>query len=388
MVLGTRLSAQQSPIKDFISNYYEQLNNLGDVSLSMAERRLFRAEILNSYFMFDGSLVWNDLRPRGSEYVKPAEYLDNIVTDFPKGVTFNFTDLQISPLEAEGANLKGVIRLKSFVRPQGGSPVMQELQFVVLITEFSANTLSARIKSVDRGSQTPIRLPAVIAMLEKNMLYVAGGSYRMGCTAEQQGSCENDEKPVHEVTLSGFYINKYEVTQAEWRAVMGNSPSYFGNCDQCPVESVNWSDVQEFIWKLNSQTGKSYRLPTEAEWEYAARGGKSSQGYKYSGSDNLEEIGVYDSGSERKTYVVGQQRANELGLYDMSGNVWEWCSDWYGAYGSERVVNPGGPPSGSSRVHRGGLDDDLRVSRVSYRLGDDPTHRHSYLGFRLARSSQ
>ncbi len=230
----------------------------------------------------------------------------------------------------------------------------------------------------------------IIASLEDNMVYVEGGSFRMGCTGEQGGDCDDYERPVHEVTLSGYYIGKYEVTQAEWRAVMGADPEKlaFPGCDQCPVERVSWDDVQEFIKKLNSLTGKQYRLPTEAEWEYAARGGKNSSSYKYAGSNNLDEVGWYDDNSDVKTHPVGQKRSNELGLYDMSGNVWEWCSDWKGGYIGISQTNPRGPSSGYFRVRRGGgWNGYARLCRVSYRFSNAPAFRGRNLGFRLARSS-
>ena len=140
-----------------------------------------------------------------------------------------------------------------------------------------------------------------------------------------------DESPVHSVTLSSYYMGETEVTQALWKAVMGNNPSRFKG-DNLPVENVSWNDCQEFIRKLKQKTGKNFRLPTEAEWEYAARGGKKSNGYKYSGSNNIGSVAWYDDNSSNQIHAVKGKRLNELGLYDMSGNVWEWCSDWYGQY--------------------------------------------------------
>ena len=219
------------------------------------------------------------------------------------------------------------------------------------------------------------------------MVYVSGGTFMMGGTSEQGSEAYGDESPVHEVQLSGYYIGKYEVTQALWESVMGTNPSRFKGPD-LPVENVNWGDVQEFIRKLNAMTGMSYRLPTEAEWEYAARGGNKSRGYKYSGSNDIGTVAWYRDNSGSKTHPVGTKAANELGLYDMCGNVNEWCSDWHGAYSSGSQANPGGPSEGSARVHRGGgWSNDARICRVSYRGFYLPDYRIYVSGFRLAASS-
>ncbi|MDR0824678.1 MAG: formylglycine-generating enzyme family protein [Prevotella sp.] len=218
-----------------------------------------------------------------------------------------------------------------------------------------------------------------------NMVYVAGGTFTMGCTDEQGDDCYPNETPAHQVTLSPYYIGKYEVTQKQWRDVMGTNSSCFED-DNLPVESVNWDDVQGFIEKLNQKTGKNYRLPTEAEWEYAARGGNQSQGYKYSGGDTVSEVAWYDDNlGDDTSYPVGTKQANELGIYDMSGNVAEWCSDWYGDYNNSSQTNPQGAASGSDRVSRGGgwlLC--AWNARVSYREGYSPDSQLVYLGFRLA----
>ncbi|MBQ8608093.1 MAG: SUMF1/EgtB/PvdO family nonheme iron enzyme, partial [Bacteroidaceae bacterium] len=170
------------------------------------------------------------------------------------------------------------------------------------------------------------------------MVRVEGGTFRMGATSEQVNPY-NDEKPVHSVTLSSYSIGQTEVTQALWKAVMGSNPSRFRG-DNLPVERVSWNDCRTFIRKLNALTGRTFRLPTEAEWEFAARGGNQSQGYQYSGSNNLGSVAWYDSNSGDKTHPVATKSANELGLYDMSGNVWEWCQDWYGSYSSSSQTNP------------------------------------------------
>ncbi|OPZ97874.1 MAG: Serine/threonine-protein kinase pkn1 [Bacteroidetes bacterium ADurb.Bin408] len=215
------------------------------------------------------------------------------------------------------------------------------------------------------------------------MVLVQGGTFTMGCTSEQGSDCDNDEKPSHRVTVSSFYMSKYEITQKQWMEIMGSNPSYFKG-DNLPVENVSWNDVQEFIAKLNEKTGRQYRLPTEAEWEYAARGGNKSKGYKYSGSNTLSNVAWYGDNSGNTTHPVGSKMPNELGLYDMSGNVWEWCGDWDGAYGSSAQTNPTGPPSGSDRVDRGGSwHSYARYCRVSNRGNGNPGYRYYGIGFRL-----
>ena len=226
----------------------------------------------------------------------------------------------------------------------------------------------------------------VVNAMIANMVYVQGGTFMMSATSEQGSDAESDEKPAHRVTLSGFYIGKYEVTQREWRAVMGSNPSYYKE-DNGPVTDVSWNICQEFLRRLNSLTGKNFRLPTEAEWEYAARGGNRSRGYKYSGSDNLGEVAWYDGNSGGGIRDVGTKRPNELGIYDMSGNVWEWCQDWYGSYSNLSQTNPTGPSSGSYRVNRGGgWDDDAWFCRSSDRGINLPDHSDDILGLRLALS--
>ncbi len=233
---------------------------------------------------------------------------------------------------------------------------------------------------------------AVLTKLYSNMVLVPGGTFTMGCTSEQGDNCDDDENPSHTVNLSSYYIGKYEVTQAQWRAVMGTSPSNNSNCDDCPVEQVSYTDVNNFIRKLNAKTGKSYRLPTEAEWEFAARGGNKSKGYKYSGSNTLSSVAWYNDNSGGETHIVGTKQKNELRLYDMSGNVWEWCSDWYGKtyYSSSSYSNPTGAGSSSShRVDRGGSwRYYARGCRVAARGSHSPSYSYYYLGFRLALRSK
>lgn len=220
------------------------------------------------------------------------------------------------------------------------------------------------------------------------MVKVEGGTFTMGATSEQGSDANYNEKPTHLVTLSDYYIGKYEVTQELWQAVMGNNPSSFkGNTK--PVENVSWDNCQSFISKLNSLLssqlgGKRFALPTEAQWEYAARGGKKSLGYKYSGSNTIDNVAWYYDNSGFTTHTVGTKSPNELGLYDMSGNVYEWCQDRYDRYSSSSQTNPVGPSSGSNRVQRGGSwFIDASYCRVSDRSYSAPSIRDGSLGFRV-----
>ena len=213
------------------------------------------------------------------------------------------------------------------------------------------------------------------------MIRVEGGTFQMGST-----SGESDEKPVHEVTVSSFLIGETEVTQELWEAVMGSNPSYLKGSKR-PVEQVSWDDCQTFITKLNELTGKTFRLPTEAEWEYAARGGNKSKGYTYSGSNTIDDVAWYYGNSGNTTHDVATKSPNELGIYDMSGNVYEWCQDWMSSYESSSQTNPTGPSSGSGRVYRGGSwYGSARDCRVSYRDDCGPASTLALvLGLRLAR---
>ena len=230
--------------------------------------------------------------------------------------------------------------------------------------------------------------------INMKMVYVQGGSYNMGCTGEQGGDCDADEKTVRYVTVSDFYIGQFEITQAQWQAVMGTSvyqqqskaggSSTYGTGNDYPMYYVSWEEAKEFCRRLSQQTGKTYRLPTEAEWEYAARGGKKTQNTKYAGGYSLDYVGWYTSNSGGKAHAVGTKNANELGIYDMSGNVWEWCEDWYGDYRSYDTDNPTGASSGSDRVLRGGSwYGSATGCRVAARNGGSPGCRADDLGFRV-----
>ena len=243
-----------------------------------------------------------------------------------------------------------------------------------------AKTKPAPRRNSTSHSGSTVSLSAELNKLINNMVYVSGGTFIMG------GDESSDQTPTHSVTLSSYYICKYEVTQALWRAVMGSNPSKFKG-DNLPVEQVSWNDCQTFINRLNSYTGRNFRLPTEAEWEFAARGGNYSRHYKYSGSNYISDVAWYCDNSGNRTHPVGTKQANELGLYDMSGNVWEWCSDWYGSYSSYSQSNPTGATSGFGRVERGGNWCGLaRYCCSSHRSYYAPGNSFDDLGLRLVLS--
>ena len=217
-----------------------------------------------------------------------------------------------------------------------------------------------------------------IGNIKYPMIEVQGGTFEMG----DGGILSNKRR--HTVTLDGYHMGAYPVTQELWEAVMGNNPSNFPGPKR-PVDKVSWVDCQDFIRKLNELTGQDFRLPTEAEWEYAAKGGGKGRSSRYSGSDFLDEVGWYDDNSRNQTHDVGLKRPNELGLYDMSGNVWEWCSDRYGPYGRESQRNPQGADDGHNRVLRGGSWYSLGWHcDVHCRDEHSPGHSRDNMGFRLA----
>ncbi len=230
--------------------------------------------------------------------------------------------------------------------------------------------------------------------INMKMIWVEGGDFLMGCTSEQS-DCSSDEQNVRRVTVDGFYIGMLEVTQSQWEKVVGTSiyqqkskadaSSTYGVGPDYPMYYVSWDEAMEFCRLLSNKTGRTYTLPTEAQWEYAARGGNKNEGAKYAGSNMIDAVAWYTDNSGSSTHIVGSKRANALGIYDMSGNVWEWCKDWYAnSYVSYDTNNPVGPSSGSSRVNRGGSwNYSASNCRVAYRNGNSPGYRTYNLGFRV-----
>ena len=249
--------------------------------------------------------------------------------------------------------------------------------FTLLFVFWAGLTLSA---------QTVVKKTINVNDLSFKMVQVQGGRFNMGGTAEQDPiHVEDDEWPIHVVTLSDYYIGETEVTQALWQEIMGDNPSGFTGDLNCPVERVMWIECQTFVEKLSEKTGIAFRLPTEAEWEFAARGGIYSHTYRYSGSDNIADVAWYGANSGEETHPVAQLQPNELGIYDMSGNVDEWCQDWWGNYDMQYQEDPTGPDDGENRVRRGGdWGGSTKGPRVSYRNYELPNIKWNYIGLRLA----
>ena len=232
-------------------------------------------------------------------------------------------------------------------------------------------------------------------LLDIEVVYVEGGEFEMGATDEQGEDAENNEKPVRTIKLNSYSIGKYEITQAQWKAVMGTTvkdlqknaawdDGIVGEGNNYPIYYVSWDDAQEFCKRLSEKTGKNYVLPTEAQWEYAARGGNKSNHTKYAGSNDPEEVAWHVNNCDLTTHPVGDKKPNELGIYDMSGNVWEWCSDWFSRYNADDTDNPQGPASGAGRVARGGSWYHPAVnSRVAARNGGAADTRFSMMGLRV-----
>lgn len=248
--------------------------------------------------------------------------------------------------------------------------------------------------SPDRGLLNKPKESFTVMGVTFTMVHVEGGTFTMGETKEQGYSIDGLNRPIHKVTVSSFYLCNYPVTQELWQAVMGSNPSHFRGEVKHPVESVTWGDCQDFIKRLNALTGKAFRLPTEAEWEFAARGGNKSKGYRFAGSDSCDDVAWYVGNSGEKAWYgqknkgtkpVGLKMPNELGLFDMSGNVYEWCQDWYDDYSPKEQNNPTGPKEGEFKIYRGGSwKSEKFLCKNSSRQSDFPSRFDYIIGFRLA----
>ncbi|MCK6690917.1 MAG: formylglycine-generating enzyme family protein [Thermoanaerobaculia bacterium] len=359
------------------------------------------------------------LREKGKALVQQKKY-DEAIAAFRNAKACK-TDKPANGDSEMDALIKDAVNRKPKPAPSGPTDTQKKADDALYKVAKAANTIAAyqaylnecqlcshagparaairRLKKPGTAGTTSTP-PAVRCDGCPEMVFVQGGRFTMGCqSSARDGECYDYEKPPHEVTVRDFYIGKYEVTQAEWRAVMGSDPPdlYNKGCDRCPVENVSWDDAQEFIRRLNARTGKKFRLPTEAEWEYAARGGNQSRGYLYSGSNNIGEVAWYQDnyqngstfGAQKTTRPAGTRKANELGIHDMSGNVWEWVEDdWHDNYQGAPTDGRAWVDRGSrggARVYRGGLWSVIaRYCRAASRYSCTPAYRYGNHGFRLA----
>ncbi len=266
-------------------------------------------------------------------------------------------------------------------RPQNIDEFLALLEPTTQKTEVT-NSTSSHKSCTTRTAEDGSRI-VTINEVSFSMKPVEGGKFFMGGTSEQINA-DPDEYPIHEVELSSFFMSETPITQELYATVMGTNPSRFNTNPQHPVENVTWHDCHRFIKKLNEITGFKFRLPTEAEWEFAARGGRKTQHFQYAGSANVHEVAWFERNSDTSTHPVKSKLPNELGIYDLSGNVWEWCFDWKGDYTAMEQTNPEGPEEGTERINRGGAwFSSERTCRLSNRNANLPNHKNMMLGFRI-----
>lgn len=447
-------------VKSFLKDYEAVLNNLSDPEHSLNERKLFREDILDIYFIRGETMVFNHLNEEGSRILKGKEYLENLTLDYDlrirhelvvdenmdfdiKSSTFTVPVTHIMQTDdwTKTSHLQYIIKWYSDRRPdiisilsgeedwvnrkeatafaeaegkhtvdsyqsylnaypngefseearEAISALQEEKAWVEAGEENTAIAYQHYIDTYPEGNYVSIakekikelqeiarynRLPASIKDLVDNMITVEEGSFTMGCTSEQD-LCFEDELDLKTVKVDSFLIGIHEVTQAQWKAIMGNAPGYFEGCEDCPVEQVSWNEVQEFIRRLNELTGDTYRLPTEEEWEYAARGGNKSKNYRYAGGNDIMQVALF-AGNSLYQLSTATKQPNELGIHDMSGSVYEWCRDDYmGLQNRDTEL----------KVIRGGAwNSDKRYCRVSNRFWMAPDSKMDNIGFRLVRN--
>lgn len=376
-LMGIQINAQELSIKSFVEN-------TKDLSASTNPRNdkngtpcaLVKVRIAAQGVKFEGYVI-GDVEYKTSEYLvymaKGSKRLTIKLEGYlPLDITFS--DFGTNTLESKMTYLLTISK-----EPMTNNMVQSLPETKLEVSSKEAESLVFSVSGISF-----------------KMIYVAGGSFIMGAESSDN-EARDDEKPRHKVVVSDFYLGSCEVTQALWRAVMGSEvsnnggwQSELGRGNKYPVYKVTWNECIVFIDKLNSLLsgqlhGKKFCLPTEAEWEYAARGGNKSKGYKYCGSNNLNSIAWYSDNSNKKAHQVGQKLPNELGLYDMLGNVWEWCSDWKEYYSNTQQFDPKGPANGSEKIFRGGsCNYQSRFCRISRRSGFSPESIPGFIGLRLA----
>ena len=362
-------------------------------------------DILADQYLLEATKALENGDPQGA--LRAFGRIEALDTEPPLEFLFFYGKLLVENSTALEDLLKGQSLLKQFVLniEKDSEHYTQTLELLLVVGTKLEKSEAERRAEAERQARARAQFPQLF--LHEQMVHVQGGTFTMGCTPEQGGPCDENKNPPHQVRVSNFEIGKYEVTQALWEAVMGENPSYFKGCPLCPVEQVSWYDTQEFIQKLNAELdvrGGKYRLPTEAEWEYAARGNLHNPAYKYAEGDELDLVAWYDVNSGDKTHPVGQKEPNGLGLYDMAGNVGEWVQDWYDPNNPDmpsedrarhirrcfststgfRLVRSA---STRDRAYRGGnWSTSASYLNVARRRGDEPYYAKCYVGFRLART--
>lgn len=373
LLICSGISVQaQDPIQDYFNNYCSLINNYTARNNTSEHQALLKRKIADLFDNGDQTIVYNNLQSNGSYQIKLYKYLDKLLTFFPNGVKVSYKDL-ISQINYKKQLLEVqlvLVYLDETNQKSFSTPIQFHLKWSAITQK-----LNAKIFFVGKWLTLEIELTPIVSELERNMVYVEEGIF-------EREKCNKNNK----VSVNSFRMNKYEVTHAEWKAVMGKNHLFYDNCDNCPV-SVSWRKAQEFINKLNHMTAGNYRLPTEQEWEYAAIVGRNSRDYKYSSNKNTR---ISEDEYLKKIRFVGESQPNKLGLFDMDGNAWEWCADWYkGAFHFCNSPTHLGEPNDSeySLILRGGSSDIMDTGSVSVYNGRYLTVL-KHLGFRLVTSTQ
>ncbi|MCL2327763.1 MAG: formylglycine-generating enzyme family protein [Bacteroidetes bacterium] len=374
----------------FINGEISAIETFGNAALfRKVQKKLLEAAAAEALEQYDGNLQFE--KPTSTELIVIIESAENR-TATTRQITINM--MEYTTKTKQGTVLRSVNTDASEVALRTNILSAERLK----LEENEEDKQNIQIAQDTQNAQRALdeisnNLVFIVNGEIFDMIFVEGGSFTMGCTNEQS-DCGADEKPTHRVRLDDYYIGTYEVTQKLWKTVMGTNPSEFKGqgCENLlPVENVYYLDCVKFCDALNlllaEQLPKGYKfqLPTEAQWEYAARGGKKTQGYLYSGSNSIDEVAWYEENGEKKTHEVGLKKPNELGIYDMSGNVWEWCYDWFGTYRDKSEINPRGVSVASRRVTRGGSWESYApLCRTTNRSYSTQGYRCNFLGFRLA----
>ena len=389
--------------------FYRLINPVGKLLMDFKEvdEKIFNT-IIEKWYDILGNILHKGVQNIALTIQFPQQYVDWLIhNDNPyfeqvgKNLRYNNGIITLSPDEIVDDIIASLsYKVSYFLKEKKNdvsfvvfsNPLIRNSSFIIKKVKFDGMEFLRYdswkehiIKKWEKEEDLP-EIVLTVNGISFKMIHVEGGEFMMGATSEQEADAFDDEKPPHRVTVSSYYIGETEVTQSLWQAVMGRNPSKFQGANR-PVENVSWDDCQTFIFKLNSLTGKNFRLPTEAEWEFAARGGNKSHAYKYSGSNEINKVAWFKNNSDKGTHSVKIKGKNELGIYDMSGNVWEWCQDFHSSYSSASQTDPVGISANAFRISRGGCwNSNPRRCRVSFRGGNAPDDR-DFLGMRLACSS-